>query len=423
MSRKNQSEPRAASVFLNLWQIAVFWDLNFSRLASKFDPDATKTKDLRMSLSRHGVLKDKVLYVIPISADLAKQWVAEMQQKLVNLEALFNAAQTPENEHALKVTRYLFCDEEGKVKTPEYRVIAGHNRVLATPYAMIDRALENQSFEYESFIGQVEWPCIIEPGDMSVAQIAIRQALENEVNVLGVNETSIEDKFLNVCIMVENGATESQARSSYKDGTGRKLFWAATLNSLFPALEIKSRVAGKLSENSQTNFSVSKIDLKEGRLVHVQTDPDLLAKENLSRQAEGKEPLPPMGEAEVFAWMERLMKRGGGVTVTVNQPKRMSDDQVAAGAKTHSNMVVRATMKAVKEGKTESLEPIVRVNDAVNAVVTIGPSETLGAALTHLAALGDTPERLECINRISSLVSEYQIPATQTAETPVTTEV
>lgn len=410
---KNKTH-ESVTVLIALWQIGVLWAKNFSRQATPFNPNGAKTKELIDSINRHGIQDDRPIVVVNASPDEVNEMVAERQMILQNLLAVYQDKPTRENEHALKVRQYLWLDEKGQVRKPLYRVVSGNTRVSSTPFAMVQRAIDAGSFEYESTIGEPQWAAKIYPS-LSQSELVNLQALENELNKTGTLEPSIEDKYLNVLTMVGLGATESDVRKIYKDGTGRRLYYAALLTNRFPNLNLRERF---LSNDPTFMFSLSKVHHSDDLPVVIRTHKDSLEKQNVKLLASGSPLLTPMTEADVFDWME--MKMGRRETGGTNVPSKALDKKkISAVAENSPNKLVKASFEAVQSGNMEAIEAIMPLTEGVNALAAIGPNALLYAALNHLAAL--SPEnRLEAIEKWSMAVSAYKVAPV--AEVPVSVE-
>lgn len=404
---KNKTH-ESVTVLVALWQIGVLWAKNFSRQATPFNPNAPKTKDLIESINRHGIQDDRPVVVVKATEDEVNEMVAERQTILQNMLAIFQDKPTKENEHALKVRQHLWLDEKGLVRRPLYRVVSGNTRVSATPFALVKRAIEDGTFEYERVIGEPKWAAKIYDS-LTQSELVQLQALENELNKTGTTEPSIEDKYLNVLTMVGLGCSESDVRKIYKDGTGRRLYYAAVLTNRFPGLQFRERF---LSSDESFMFNLSKIHHSDDRPVVVRTDKDLLEKENTKLLAAGSPLWNPMTEADVFEWMEAKMGRRATEGAKKGPSKMLDKTKIQNVAANSPNAIVKAAMSAVSSGDMSSIEAVMPLTDGINALTRIGPNTVLFAALSHLSALSEE-DRNEAIDVFSKNVSAYQIPSTK----------
>lgn len=412
MSKEKTHDPVA--VLVPYWQCGVLWSKNFSRLNSPFNPNDSKTKELIDSIATHGIRDDRMVVLVKATKDEVNEMVADRQTILANLLAIYQDKPTKENEHALKVRKFLWCDEKDQVRRPLYRVASGNTRISATPFAMTKRAIAEDSFAYETVIGEPRWSAKIHDS-MSREELVMMQALENELNKTGTADPTQRDKYLNVLEWVSLGAGESDCRKVYKDGTGRRLYYAAVLTNRFPALKLKERI---LSDDPTFCFNLSKLHHSDDRPVITRTNKELLEKENVKLQAAGGALLTEMTEADVFEWMEMKMGRKVSDTPAVESTKALDKKKVANVADNSPNAVVKASMEAVRTGNMEHIERIMPLTDGVNALSKIGAHTKLFAVLGHIADL--SPEdRESAIAECSKVVSKFKIPAAVPQEATV----
>lgn len=403
MSKEKSQE--AASFLVPYWMCGVLWSKNFSRLNSPFNPNDPKTKELIDSIATHGIRDDRMIVVVKATKDEVNEMVADRQTILANLLAIYQDKPTKENEHALKARKFLWCDEKDQVRRPLYRVASGNTRISATPFAMVKRAIAEDSFAYETVIGEPKWSAKIHDS-MSREELVMMQALENELNKTGTADPTQRDKYLNVLEWVSLGAGESDCRKVYKDGTGRRLYYAAVLTNRFPALKLRERI---LSDDPTFCFNLSKLHHSDDRPVITRTNKELLEKENVKLQAAGGQLLTEMTEADVFEWMEMKMGRKASETPAAESTKALDKKKVANVAENSPNAVVKASMEAVRTGNMEHIERIMPLTDGVNALSKIGAHTILFALLGHIADL--SPEdRESAIADCSKVVSKYKIP-------------
>ncbi len=412
MSKEKSQE--AASFLVPYWMCGVLWSKNFSRLNSPFNPNDPKTKELIDSIATHGIRDDRMIVVVKATKDEVNEMVADRQTILANLLAIYQDKPTKENEHALKSRKYLWCDEKDQVRRPLYRVASGNTRISATPFAMAKRAIAEDSFAYETVIGEPKWSAKIHDS-MSREELVMMQALENELNKTGTADPTQRDKYLNVLEWVSLGAGESDCRKVYKDGTGRRLYYAAVLTNRFPALKLKERI---LSDDPTFCFNLSKLHHSDDRPVITRTNKELLEKENVKLQAAGGQLLTEMTEADVFEWMEMKMGRKVSETPAAESTKALDKKKVANVAENSPNAVVKASMEAVRTGNMEHIERIMPLTDGVNALTKIGAHTILFALLGHIAAL--SPEdRESAIADCSKAVGKYKLPVAEAVEANV----
>lgn len=412
MSKEKSHE--SVTVMIPFWMMGVLWSKNFSRLNSPFDPSAPKTKELIESIATHGIQDDRPVVVVKATKDEVAEMVADRQTILANLQAIYQDKPTKENEHALKVRQYEWLDEKRNVRKPVYRVVSGNTRVSCTPFALTKRAIEDGTFSYEKVLGETRWAAKVYE-TLSREELVKMQALENELNKTGTADPSQRDKYLNVLEMVSLGSGESDCRKIYKDGTGRRLFYAAVLTNRFPALKLKERI---LSDDPTFMFNLSKLHHSDDRPVITRTNKELLEKENAKLQAAGGQLLTEMTEADVFEWMEMKMGRKAAATPATEATKALDKKKVANVADNSPNAVVKASMEAVRTGNMEHVEKIMPLTDGVNALVKIGAHTLLFGLLGHIAAL--SPEdRESAIADCSQAVGKYKLPVAEAVEATV----
>lgn len=413
MSKNKTHE--SVTVLVPLWMMGVLWSRNYSRLNTPFNPTAPTTKDLIQSIADHGIQDDRPVVLVKATKDEIKEMVADRQQILANLLALYQDKPTKENEHALKVREYLWLDEKRKIREPLYRVVSGNTRISATPFAMVKVAMEQGDLRYEESIGEPKWAAKIYDS-LTKEELVQMQALENELNKTGTLDPSLRDKYLNALEMVGLGASEADCRRIYKQGKGRSLYYASVLTNRFPGLKFKERF---LSDDPAFMFNLSKIHHSDDRLVVVRTNKELLDKENTKQTAAGQPLYEPMTEADVFEWMELKMGRKT-VEGEVKAPTKALDKKKVANVADNSpNEVVKAAMEAVRTGDMSHIEAVMPLTEGVNALKKIGPHVILFGLLNHLAALEG--ERRE--NGILALSKTLSAPEFKIAEEPVTATV
>lgn len=412
MSKEKSHE--SVTVLLPLWTMGVLWSKNFSRLNSPFDPTSPKTRELIESIATHGIQDDRPVVVVKATKDEVAEMVADRQTILANLLAIYQDKPTKENEHALKVRQYLWLDDKQNIRKPTYRVVSGNTRVSCTPFALTKRAIEDGTFAYESVIGETKWAAKVYE-TLSREELVKMQALENELNKTGTADPSQRDKYLNVLEMVSLGASEADCRKIYKDGTGRRLYYAAIITNRFPSLKLKERI---LSDDPTFCFNLSKLHHSDDRPVITRTNKELLDKENAKLQAAGGQLLTAMTEADVFEWMEMKMGRKTVDAPVAETTKALDKKKVALVADNSPNAVVKASMEAVRTGNMEHIERIMPLTVGVNALTKIGPHTILFALLGHIAAL--SPEdRESAIADCSQAVGKYKLPVAEVVEATV----
>lgn len=404
---------RQVSVAVPFWQIAWFAALNFSRQADPIKMDSPKMKELTQSLKTHGFIMDRSVHIVKITPELADEEVKRRTGLIARLRELHKVTPTPTSEYNLAMFEFLYCDKDGAVRTPQYRGFTGHCRAEAYPIAMAQRAEMMESKDFDAVTNGAEFPAILYQ-DISELELVEMQAIENQLNITGVNVPTPEDCYFNVRKAVEYGAPQDWARDTYKAGTGRKYWYLAKVDNAYPALDIGGRI---LDKDSATRWwSLAKFTHQNMREVYVRSDKDLLAEENLKRQGKGQPDWSPMNEQDITFYFETLMGRGG---VPVPPPVKMLEKKTVEGMSTgHRNQFVKAAMTAVAKGDVLHLQKLDGLTDGANALYKIGPNTILNMALNHLSNLSPTDFE-ECLNRVSELIGSY--PVVQTPNVPAET--
>lgn len=408
---------RSVSVAVPFWQIAWFPSLNFSRQADPVKMDSAKMKELTMSIKNHGFIMDRSVHIVMITPELADEAVKHRQGILDRVRSAYKATPTPTTEYNMKMFEYLWCDKDGAVRTPLYRGFTGHCRSEAYPIAMAQRAEMKESFDFDAVTGGAEFPAILYK-DLPDLQLVEMQAVENQLNITGVNVPTAEDCYFNVRKAVEYGATQDWARDTYKAGTGRKYWYLAKVDNAHPHLDVGGRILDK--ESTTRWWNLAKFSHQDMREIYVRSDKLLLTEENEKRTNKGQPEWSAMNEQDIVLRLETLMGRGG---VPQAAPPKMLEKKVVEGmSQGHRNQIVRAAMAAVAKGDTVHLQRLDGLTDGANALMKIGPNTVLNTALSHLSNL--SPENFqECLTKVSELIGSYpvaeQIPELKPETAPV----